>query len=151
MTSHTTLSPTRLAALLLPPLLAMGLIFFLSAQVSDPVDRAWWDVLLRKLAHVTEYAVLTALWWRAFRGFGVRFPLAAAIAVSVAYAATDEYHQTFVDGRHGTPVDVLIDSAGMAIAATAITLRRLRTPANSGPVAAEGRVGERLDRARQPG
>ena len=151
MTPNSTLSPTRLAALLVPPLLAMGMIFFLSAQTSDPVDRAWWDVLLRKLAHFTEYAVLTGLWWRALRGLGARFPLAIAMAISLGYAATDEFHQTFVDGRRGTPVDVLIDSAGIAIAATTIAVLRLRASADTGPLAAEGGVGERLDRARQPG
>ena len=151
MTPNATLSPARLAALLVPPLLAMGMIFFLSAQTSDPVDRAWWDVLLRKLAHFTEYAVLTGLWWRALRGLGARFPLAIAMAISLGYAATDEFHQTFVDGRKGTPVDVLIDSAGIAIAATTIAVLRLRPPADPGTLPAEGRVGERLDRARQPG
>jgi VanZ family protein len=151
MTPHATVSPARLAALLLPPLLAMGLIFFLSAHPSDEVDRAWWDVLLRKGAHVTEYAVLTGLWWRALRGLGVRFPLPLAIAISLGYAATDEFHQTFVDGRKGTPVDVLIDSAGIAIAATAIMLGRLRAPADVRALPPDGRVRERLDRARQSG
>lgn len=151
MTSRPSPSAVRLAALIVPPLIAMGVIFFLSAQTSDPIDRAWWDVALRKLAHVTEYAILTALWWRALRGLGMRFPLAAAIAISIGYAATDEFHQTYVDGRHGTPVDVLIDSAGMAAAAAAITVRRLRAPADPRALAADGRVGERLDRARQPG
>jgi VanZ family protein len=151
MTSHANLSPARLAALLVPPVLAMALIFFLSAQTSDPVDRAWWDVLLRKAGHVTEYAVLVVLWWRALRGLGARFPLAGAIAIGLGYAATDEFHQTFVDGRHGTPVDVLIDSIGMAIAAIAITIRRLRAAADLRPLPPEGGVGQRLDRARQPG
>jgi VanZ family protein len=123
MTSATTLSPARLAALLLPPLVAMGVIFFLSAQPSDPVDRAWWDVLLRKLGHMTEYAVLTALWWRALRGLGVGRPLVLAMAISLGYAVTDEYHQTFVDGRHGTAVDVLIDLAGIVLTAGAIARR----------------------------
>jgi VanZ family protein len=149
MAPNVTHSPARLASLLLPALLAMGVIFILSAQPSDPVDRAWWDVLLRKLGHFTEYAVLTALWWRALRGLGARFPLATAIAISLGYSATDEYHQTFVDGRHGTPVDVLIDFAGMTIAAIAI--KRLGAPADPRPLAPERRVGERLDRARQPG
>ena len=145
------LSPARLAALLVPPLLAMALIFFLSAQPSDEVERAWWDVLLRKLAHFTEYAVLTALWWRALRGLGLRFTaaLAAAVGISLGYAVTDELHQTFVEGRHGTPVDVLIDAAGMATAAAVIALLRLRAPApDLRALAAEGRVRQRLDRAR---
>jgi VanZ family protein len=151
MTPKVTLSPARLAALLAPPLLVMGLIFFLSAQASDPIDRAWWDVLLRKLAHFTEYAVLTVLWWRALRGLGSRFPLLTAMAISLGYAATDEFHQTFVDGRTGTPVDVLIDSLGIVVAAAVIAVLELRAPADPGALAAEGRVGERLDRARQPG
>jgi VanZ family protein len=151
MSPHATLSPPRLAALLLPPLVVMGVIFLLSAQTSEPVDRAWWDVLLRKLGHVTEYAVLTALWWRGLRGLGLRHPLATAIGISLGYAVTDEFHQTFVDGRRGTPVDVLIDSIGMAIAAAAIALGRLRPPADPRALAAESRVGERFDRARQPG
>lgn len=154
MSSNATLTPARLVSLLGPPLIAMAVIFLLSAQTSDPVDRAWWDVLLRKLAHFTEYAVLTALWWRTLRGLGARprVALGVAAAISLAYAASDEYHQTFVDRRTGTPVDVLIDSAGIAFAAVAVSLaRRLRPPADAGPLAAEGRVGERLDRMRQPG
>jgi VanZ family protein len=37
---------------------------------------------------------------------------------------TDEYHQTFVEGRHGSPIDWAIDSAGAATAA--LSLHRLR-------------------------
>jgi VanZ family protein len=144
MSPNATLSPARIAALVLPPLAVMALIFFLSGQPSDNVDRAWWDFLLRKLAHVTEYTVLTLLWWRALRGLGARRALGAALLISLAYSCTDEFHQTFVDGRHGTPVDVLIDSIGMAIAALAI----LRATANPRPLAADRRVGERLERAR---
>ena len=128
-------TPTRLAALILPPLAWMALIFVLSGQPSDEVDRAWWDVVLRKLAHVTEYAVLTTLWWRALEGLRVARPLLGAVAIALLYAATDEFHQTFVDGRQGTPVDVLIDSIGMAIAAAAIYARR-RTRGPSRPMAA---------------
>jgi VanZ family protein len=75
---------------------------------------------------VTEYAVLTALWWRALHALRVSRPLAGAVAIALIYAATDEFHQTFVDGRQGTPVDVLIDSIGMAIAAALIYARRRR-------------------------
>ena len=114
---NASLSPARVAVLLVPPLVMMALIFVLSGQPSDHVDRAWWDVALRKLAHVTEYTVLTILWWRALRALGVPRPLIAAILVSLGYAGTDEFHQTFVDGRRGTPIDVLIDSIGITIAA----------------------------------
>ena len=71
MAQITAQNPTRLAALLVPPLAWMAVIFVLSGQASDDVDRAWWDVAARKVAHVTEYAVLTALWWRALQALGV--------------------------------------------------------------------------------
>jgi VanZ family protein len=107
------------------PVLLMGVIFFLSAQ-SSTGDHPWWDVIFRKLGHVTGYALLTGLWWWALRGV-TRRPLLLAVAISFAYACSDEFHQTFVSGRTGTPVDVAIDSIGIALAAWLI-LRR-STPA----------------------
>ena len=127
--------PTRLASLVVPPLVWMAVIFVLSGQPSDEIDRAWWDVFARKVAHVTEYAVLTALWWRALSGLGVSRPLAGAVAIAFLYAVSDEFHQTFVDGRQGTPVDVMIDAIGMSIAALAIYARR-RSRGPSRPMAA---------------
>ena len=47
-----------------------------------------------------------------------------ALLVSSLYAATDEVHQSFVEGRHGTPVDWAIDTAGAAAAAFAVSARR---------------------------
>jgi VanZ family protein len=136
MSPTTAPNAARLASLLLPPLAWMALIFVLSGQPSDEPDRAWWDVALRKLAHMTEYAVLTALWWRALTALSVGRPLIVAIAIALFYAATDEFHQTFVDGRHGTPVDVAIDAVGMAIAAGLIYARCRRTRGPSRPMAA---------------
>jgi hypothetical protein len=134
----------QLLSLLLPPLAMMGLIFLLSAQPDEGVDRAFWEVILRKLAHVTEYAVLTYLWWRALRELRPDWKrslhLVAAAALSLAYAGTDELHQTFVEGRHGTPVDVLIDGLGVslavALAARSYARRRRRTVGASRPSAA---------------
>src|SRR5436190_16172411 len=69
-TASTRLSPARLASLLGPPLLVMAAIFLLSAQPSTGTHPPL-VVLLRKLGHVTEYAVLTLCWWRALRGLGI--------------------------------------------------------------------------------
>src|SRR5690349_14321939 len=101
------------------PLVLMVLIFYFSAQTSTG-DHPWWEVILRKLGHVSGYTLLTALWWWALRGVTNR-PLLIAVGIAFAYACTDEFHQTFVHGRTGTPVDVAIDSIGMAIAALLIT------------------------------
>ncbi|MSO40427.1 MAG: VanZ family protein [Solirubrobacterales bacterium] len=110
------------ASRLLAPLALMALIFMLSAETSDTPDREWWDVVLRKLAHFSEYAVLTALWWWALVG-RVRHPLALAAGIALAWSCSDEFHQTFVQGRQGTPRDLLIDATGIATAA--YVLRRI--------------------------
>jgi VanZ family protein len=95
---------------IVPPLLLMGLIFYLSAQPDLNSGLGTWDAILRKGAHMTEFGLLWFLWTRLVGPFG-------ALAISLTYAASDEFHQTFVDGRHGTPVDWAIDAAGMGIAA----------------------------------
>ena len=109
--------PLRLD-LWVPPIALMALIFYLSAQSDLSSGLGAWDLVLRKIAHATEYAALFLLWWRAFReaGGGVR-AIAAAWLVTVGYAATDEWHQTFVSGRNGAPLDVLIDATGATVAA----------------------------------
>jgi VanZ family protein len=74
--------------------------------------------VIRKLAHFSEYFALTALWWWALRTqIGGRRSLLPAVVIAFGYAITDEIHQTFVNGRIGTPRDVLIDSAGILTAA----------------------------------
>jgi VanZ family protein len=113
------------AGLWLPPLLLMGLIFFFSAQPSLDSGLGWIDTVGRKLVHFGEYALLCFLWWRLLRTDlpGGRAAL-VALLISSLYAATDELHQSFVDGRHGTPVDWAIDTAGAAAAALAVAARR---------------------------
>lgn len=95
----------------------MALIFFFSHQPDLSSGLGVWDTIGRKLFHAAEYALLCFLWWRAFTGMATpAAALAAAAALSVGYAITDEWHQTFIEGRHGTPVDVVIDSVGIAAA-----------------------------------
>ncbi len=71
-------------------------------------------LLIRKLAHFSEYAVLGAAimfaLWEARKNKPVLIFLSELIAA--LYAVTDEIHQRFVPGRYGTWSDVLIDSAG---------------------------------------
>jgi VanZ family protein len=95
-----------------PPLLLMAVIFILSAQSDLNSGLGVWDTILRKLAHMGEFGLLWLLWWRAF-GYG-RSGWAAAI--TLAWAAGDEFHQTFVEGRVGSPVDWAIDAVGVGLA-----------------------------------
>jgi VanZ family protein len=100
----------------LPPLALMAVIFFFSAQPNLNSGLGWIDHVGRKIVHAGEYALLCFLWWRALRTKldGTR-ALAAALAAAALYAATDEYHQSFVSGRHATWVDVAIDSMGAGL------------------------------------
>lgn len=108
----------------LPPLALMAVIFFFSAQPNLNSGLGWIDAVGRKFVHASEYALLCFLWWRALAS--VTTPRRAALlafVIASAYAATDELHQTFVDGRHGSPVDWLIDSAGAALVALRLGTR----------------------------
>jgi hypothetical protein len=67
------------------------------------------NVAIRKLGHITEYAILGALAWRADRRFVV------ALAVAVLVASIDETKQTFTATRTGTPWDVLLDACGATL------------------------------------
>jgi len=97
----------------------MAAIFYMSAQPAG-ADLAWWEVTVRKLGHFGAYAMLTLLWsWALSPRLGRRaIPLAALI--SLLYAVSDEFHQSLVDGRHGTPRDVALDALGAVSAALAL-------------------------------
>jgi VanZ family protein len=86
-----------------------AVIFAFSSIPSLSTHLGTWDLILRKAAHMTEYTILAGLLRRATASYGWAFALA------VAYAASDEFHQTFVRGRHGSPVDVGIDAIGITL------------------------------------
>jgi VanZ family protein len=96
----------------LPVVIWAGVIFAFSSIPSLNSGLGTWDYVLRKCAHMTEYAILAVLLVRATGSY------AWAFALAVAYAGTDEFHQTFVRGRHGSPIDVGIDAVGALIGLT---------------------------------
>jgi VanZ family protein len=98
----------RVASAWLPVVAWAGLIFALSSIPGLGTGLGVWDLVLRKLAHVAEYAVLGFLLARAAA------PL-AAFALGLAYAVTDEVHQAFVAGRQGAPRDVAVDALGLLV------------------------------------
>jgi VanZ family protein len=126
----------------LPVLVWMGLIFLgstdlLSAEqtsrIIGPLLRwlkpnisaeaiAQIQFFVRKGAHITEYAILGALLWRALRGTTAATKMSilavAALSACAIFALSDEFHQSFVASRTASPVDVLIDICG-ALAALA--------------------------------
>ena len=106
-----------------PPVALMALIFLLSAQPDLSTGLGFWDLLLRKLAHACAFGALTLLWLRALGPLTAR-ALLGAVTISLLYAVSDEYHQTFVTGRHGSPVDVGVDAIGIGAAVLLVRSER---------------------------
>ena len=124
-----------------PPLLWTGVILAASFDLFSAAHTAPWlaDLLrllvghplpeprfeqmhwiVRKSAHITEYAILSALLFRALRAEQVpRWKavwVAISIAVCLAVGSLDEWHQSFVPSRGSSPWDVLLDGTGAALA-----------------------------------
>lgn len=99
-----------------PTIVWMGLIFFLSSFQKLQVSTVnWQDFITRKLAHFLEYVILCFLFYRGINGTTkllLKERLFLAFILTVAYALTDEYHQTFVSGRTGKTFDIAVDSLG---------------------------------------
>lgn len=126
-----------------PALAWMAAIFVVSGIPGDefPQYEGLWDFVVKKSGHLLEYGLLAVLLWRAVRVqrdgtafsggreagtdstrgarvqvtgvFGVR--VWAALALTVLYAVTDEFHQLFIPGRGSRAVDVGIDIVGACL------------------------------------
>ena len=116
----------------------MSLIFFFSTDAGSFSNTAYYiepllrfffprmtprriilvHLLIRKLAHLTEYAVLSYLWFTALnqgkQGWSPKRAL-LALTFSILYASSDEYHQAFIPSRTSSLTDVGIDSIGVLI------------------------------------
>ena len=101
---------TPAALRLWAPVVVWAAVIFALSSLSDlGTGLGTWDLVLRKIGHAAEFAVLGALLARALRSDG------AAFAAGVAYAVSDEIHQHYVPGRVGAWYDVAIDAAGVAL------------------------------------
>lgn len=100
------------------PVAAWCALIFAFSSVPHLRTPLSFDFPLRKLAHMAEYAVLFALLRRALAAEGLSPRAAAALSfpLAVAYAVTDELHQSFVPGRAGALSDVGIDAVGALVA-----------------------------------
>jgi len=78
------------------------------------------QTIIRKLGHLTEYAILAALMWRALRG-GTTWKSKTSILFAIVwiacatFAASDEFHKSFVPSRTASFRDVMIDICGALI------------------------------------
>jgi VanZ family protein len=84
----------------------------------SPETIAQIQFLIRKFSHITEYAILSILLLRALRGSLHRSGAALgtmALGAALLFAASDEFHQSFVPSRTASPFDVMIDVCGAGI------------------------------------
>ena len=109
----------------LPVILWSAVIFLFSSWETPPSPQdTLLNFILKKTAHLIEYAILYYLTFKAFNPspqpnpnpqpttHNYLFPL----LFTILYAISDEIHQSFVSGRHGRAGDVLIDAAGAILA-----------------------------------
>ena len=106
----------RILSLWLPPLLWMGVLFAASATPQRDIPTfGVVDFFVKKGGHMLGYAILALLFRRAL-GWQGR-PLWQAWLLAFIYALTDEFHQSFVPGRHPALLDaVVFDGGGAALA-----------------------------------
>ncbi len=116
----------KLLSLWLPPIIWMGLIFLLSSRPTIKTTQIYWqDFLVKKTAHFVEYAILSFLHIRAFLGSSLlqKKSFILAFLLSLIYAASDEYHQSFVPGKETRVRDDVIDSIGALFAIYVVAVK----------------------------
>lgn len=81
------------------------------------INRETLTFIIRKAAHMSEYAILALLTYYALTkiAFNKKIIFQITFSISFLYACSDEFHQLFISGRSGQFTDVLIDSAGCLI------------------------------------
>ena len=105
--------------------LSSGLVHALLKNIPFLAESELAHLVVRKLAHMTEYAILCLLIINLEKQIGFKIKLKhilIGIFISCIYAMTDEYHQSFVSERSGNIIDVGIDTLGAAIAGIAVLI-----------------------------
>ena len=102
----------------LPVFVWCGVIFWLSNTPNLNTNLGFWGIILRKIAHIAEYFILTILLYRAFKNtFTLKYLYLVFLpsVLSLIYAISDELHQLFVPTRNGSLEDALIDAIGIGL------------------------------------
>lgn len=117
----------------LPALVMMVAIFFFSSLPASTLPYfGLWDVLVKKGGHMTGYAMLGLAYYFALPASlkrGYRWML--ALLMALLFSLSDEFHQSFVQGRTSSLVDVGIDMAGTIIALAISTRYSSNSRSNS--------------------
>ncbi len=98
-----------------PVLLYMAFIFYLSSQVAVPGPSVQPFPYYDKIVHIVMFAVLSLLFWGAWKYERITSPYFYAIAFTILYGISDEFHQSFVPGRIADMWDVVADGIGSLV------------------------------------
>ena len=101
----------------LPALAVMGMIFFLSSLPADVLpDYGLLDLLVKKGGHAIGYALLASAYFYALPPrLSAGYKALLALFMAVLFALSDEFHQSFVQGRTSSLRDVAIDTMGAVV------------------------------------
>jgi len=123
--------PAKRFLVWVPTLMWMGVIFWFSSRsASQAAQVDWLDFFIKKTAHFVEYFILAVLLSSSLANslrITLKQLLCIALAVSICYAASDEYHQSRVPGREPRVRDVTIDTVGASTAVAILYLSHTRT------------------------
>nr|MBP3258908.1 VanZ family protein [Bacilli bacterium] len=89
-----------------------GIVVMLARLIHYTGDIDILRVIVRKMAHFTEYLILGILVINACKYNSIKDMIKLSILICILYACTDEIHQLFIQGRGGRIFDVLIDTLG---------------------------------------
>ena len=116
-----------------PSIVMMGAIFFFSSLPASRIpDFGNWDLLIKKGGHACGYALLGLAYFFALPprlSSGFRWFL--ALFMAILFALSDEFHQSFVQDRNSSLIDVGIDTLGAAIALTLAVFYSSNSRSNS--------------------
>lgn len=79
------------------------------------IDPDMLSFIIRKTAHMSEYAILLLLIYYGLHKSKFNFQLLLSFLFTFIYACSDEFHQIFIPGRSGQFKDILIDSCGALV------------------------------------
>jgi VanZ family protein len=110
-----------------PAIAIMLVIFTFSSRPSNALPSfGWADALVKKGGHMLGYGMLSVAYWHALGWRPGRQP--PALLLALVYATTDEFHQSFVPGRHPSSFDILVfDGLGGLLALLMCTYYIRRT------------------------
>ena len=107
----------------------VDIIDFNNKLTEDEIEKIVADLsfIVRKAAHFSAYALLGALIFLLVGEYNLhrKKSFLVSVIVSLLYACSDEFHQTFVKGRSGELRDVVIDTLGAIFGCTVIVLFKL--------------------------